>query len=304
MFNFKTLPEAVVYFSNEEKCRDLFEKMRWPDGNIICPLCLTEQAYRMGNMTHYKCRNKACGSRFSITKGTLLEATKLPLGKWFTAIWLVSAHKKGISSHQLGRDFGIGQKAAWFVLCRIREILRAKSFEKLDNIVEVDETYVGGKFENMHRGRRKKWQDAGRDNKVPVMGMIERDGKARLKVIGKETFKDMVRQNVNPDAQLVTDNHKGYVGLNYEFAGHNSVNHSEQQYKDGIFHTNTIEGAFSHFKRMIFGIYHQVSPKHLHRYCDEFTARWNSRKIKDKERFIQSLKQTQGRLKWKDLIAK
>lgn len=304
MFDFKTLPEAVLYFSSEEKCRDLFEKMRWPDDNIICPLCLTEQAYRMGNMTHYKCRNKSCGSRFSITKGTLLEATKLPLGKWFTAIWLVSAHKKGISSHQLGRDLGIGQKAAWFVLCRIREILRAKSFEKLDNIVEIDETYVGGKFENMHRGRRKKWQDTGRDNKVPVMGMIERDGKARLKVIGKETFKDMVRQNVNPDAQLVTDNHKGYVGLNYEFAGHNSVNHSEQQYKDGIFHTNTIEGAFSHFKRMVFGVYHQVSPKHLHRYCDEFTARWNTRKIKDSERFIQSLKQTQGRLKWKDLIAK
>jgi hypothetical protein len=304
MFDFKTLPEAVLYFSSEEKCRDLFEKMRWPDGNIICPLCLTERAYRMGNMTHYKCRNKSCGCRFSITKGTLLEATKLPLGKWFTAIWLVSAHKKGISSHQLGRDLGIGQKAAWFVLCRIREILRAKSFEKLDNIVEIDETYVGGKFENMHRGRRRKYQDLNRDNKVPVMGMIERDGKARLKVIGKETFKDMVRNNVNPDAQLVTDSHSGYTGLNYEFAGHNSVNHSIQQYKDGIFHTNSIEGTFSHFKRMIFGIYHQVSPKHLHRYCDEFTARWNSRKIKDHERFIQSLQQTQGRLKWKDLIAK
>lgn len=304
MFNFKTLPEAVVYFSNEEKCRDLFEKMRWADGNIICPLCLTEQAYRMGNMTHYKCRNKSCGSRFSITKGTLLEATKLPLGKWFTGIWLVTAHKKGISSHQLGRDLGIGQKAAWFVLCRIREILRTKSFEKLDNIVEIDETYVGGKFENMHRGRRKKWQDAGKDNKVPVMGMIERDGKARLKVIGKETFKDMVRANVSEDAQLVTDNHKGYIGLNYEFAGHNSVNHSIQEYKNGIFHTNSIEGAFSHFKRMIFGIYHQVSPKHLHRYCDEFTARWNTRKIKDVERFHNALKTTEGRLKWKDLIAK
>lgn len=304
MFNFKTLPEAVIAFSSEEKCRGLFEKMRWPDGNIICPNCLTERAYRLSNMTHYKCRNKACASRFSITKGTMLEGTKLPLGKWFTAIYLVTAHKKGISSHQLARDLGIGQKAAWFVLCRIREILRAKSFDMLDNIVEIDETYVGGKFENMHRGRRKKWQDAGRDNKVPVMGMIERDGKARLKVIGKETFKDMVRQNVNPDAQLVTDSHSGYAGLNYEFAGHNSVNHSIQEYKNGIYHTNSIEGAFSHFKRMVFGIYHQVSPKHLHRYCDEFTGRWNTRKIKDGERFTHYLTQTEGRLKWKDLIAK
>ncbi|OSZ79711.1 hypothetical protein CAP36_00130 [Chitinophagaceae bacterium IBVUCB2] len=304
MFNFKTLPEAVNYFSSEERCRDMFEKLRWQDGNIICPNCLTERAYRMSNMIHYKCRNKSCGSRFSITKGTLLEATKLPLGKWFTAMYLVMSHKKGISSHQLGRDLGVGQKAAWFVLCRIREIMKAKTFEKLDNIVEIDETYVGGKFENMHRGRRKKYQDKGIDNKVPVMGMIERDGKARLKVIGKETFKDLVRQNVDENAQLVTDTHKSYVGLNYEYAGHNSVNHSIQQYKDGIFHTNSIEGAFSHFKRMVFGIYHQVSPKHLHRYCDEFTGRWNSRKVKDNERFVQFLQQTEGRLKWKDLTAK
>jgi len=304
MFNFKTLPEAIEYFSSEERCQDMFEKMRWADGNIICPNCLTEKAYRMGDMKHYKCRNKSCGTRFSITKGTFLEATKLPLGKWFTAMYLVTAHKKGISSHQLARDLGIGQKAAWFMLCRIREILKAKTFELLDNIVEIDETYCGGKVANMHRGKRKAWQQSGKDNKTPVMGLLERDGKARLKVIEKDTFKDMVRQNVSTNAQLVTDSHLGYKGLNYEFAGHNTVDHSKDQFKDGIFYTNSVEGAFSHFKRMVFGIYHQVSPKHLHRYCDEFTYRWNSRKEKDNNRFETALKQTEGRLKWKDLIAK
>ena len=156
----------------------------------------------------------------------------------------------------------------------------------------------------MHRGRRKAWQESGKDNKTPVMGLLERDGKARLKVIEKDTFKDMVRQNVSTNAQLVTDSHLGYKGLNYEFAGHNTVDHSKDQFKDGIFYTNSIEGAFSHFKRLLYGTYHQVSPKHLHRYCDEFTYRWNSRKEKDNNRFETALKQTEGRLKWKDLIAK
>jgi hypothetical protein len=124
-----------------------------------------------------------------------------------------------------------------------------------------------------------------------------------LKVIGAKTFKEMVRENVDENAMLVTDAHKGYEGLAYEFVGHAVVDHSKQQFKDGIFYTNSIEGAFSHFKRMIIGTYHSLSPKHLHRYCSEFEHRWNSRKIKDVDRFTNALKHTEGRLKWKDLIA-
>lgn len=304
MREFKNLTEVITYFSSEEKCRDTVEKMRWPDGNIICPKCGNERSYRMGDMKHYKCRDKKCGTKFSVIKGSIFEATKLPLSKWFVGIYLVTAHKKGISSCQLARDLGIGQKAAWFLLSRIREMLRSKSVEVLDNIVEVDETYVGGKWENMSKDKRAKQRKTGKDNKTPVMGLIERDGKAHLTVIGKRSFKEVIRERVDENAVIVTDAHLGYKGLNYEFVGHAVVNHSENQFKDGIFHTNSIEGTFGLFKRMVFGIYHQVSPKHLHRYCDEFNYRFNSRKTKDVQRFMETLKRTEGRLKWKDLTAK
>lgn len=295
--------EVLDYYKNEDKCRDTLEKMRWPDGNIKCPKCGEGHAYRMSNMVKYKCHSQACKNAFSVTVGTVFEGTKLPLSKWYSAIWFVLNRKKGISSCQIARDLGIGGKAAWFMLCRIREMLRNKTVELLDNIVEVDETYVGGKWANMHKDKRAKVAAAGKDTKTPVMGFIERDGKARLKVIGKESFKDLVRQNVQPDAMIVTDSHLGYQGLGYEFAGHAVVNHSANQYKDGIFNTNSVEGAFSHFKRMIIGTQHSVSPKHLHRYCSEFEYRWNTRKLKDVDRFTLSLSQTEGRLKWKDLIA-
>lgn len=304
MLQFNTVTELLDYYKSEEKCRETIEQMRWPDGNIICPKCGEGKAYRMKNNKTYKCYSQTCKHGFSITVGTVFEGTKLPLAKWFAAIYFVMNRKKGVSSHQIARDLGIGQKAAWFMLCRIREMFKIKEVELLDNIVEVDETYVGGKLDSMHRGRRQKIRNSGRDNKTPVMGLVERDGKARFKVIGKATFKDMVRSNVEPDAMIVTDAHLGYKGLAYEFAGHATVDHSIQQYKEGIFHTNSVEGAFSHFKRTIIGTYHSLSPKHLHRYCDEFTARWNSRKQTDMDRFFGSLKQTEGRLKWKDLIAK
>ena len=304
MNQFKSLSEVIEFYKSEDKCRDLVEKNRWPDGNIICPKCKGERCYRMGDMKHYKCRDKKCGTRFSVIKGTVFEATKLPLSKWFIAMYLVTAHKKGISSHQLARDLNIRQKAAWFLLSRIRYILTNKSVELLDNIVEVDETYCGGKLDKMHRGRRERIIESGKDNKVPVMGLVERDGKARFKVIEAKTFKEMVRQYVDENAMIVTDSHSGYTGLAYEFVGHATVDHSKEQYKDGIFHTNSVEGAFSHFKRMINGVYHSISPKHLHRYCAEFEYRWNSRKIKDTDRFQNALQDTSGRLKWKDLTAK
>lgn len=304
MKEFATLQDVLDYYKSEEKCRDTLEKMRWPDGNIICPKCGKDKCYRLSDMIRYKCRDKKCGNNFSVTKGTIFEATKLPLSKWFTVLYFVLNRKKGISSCQVARDMGIGQKAAWFMLSRIREMLKNKTVELLDNIVEVDETYVGGSLAAMNRTRRKMWQDSGKDNKTAVMGLIERDGKARLSVIGSKSFKDMVRENVKDDAFVVTDAHAGYKGLAYEFAGHAVVDHSKDQFKDGIFYTNTIEGAFSHFKRMIVGTYHSLSPKHLHRYCEEFSFRYNTRKLPDTIRFTEALKQTEGRLKWKDLIAK
>jgi transposase-like protein len=301
MKQFKSINEVINYFT-PDKCQLTLEQMRWPDGRIVCPKCGVKGAYRNSDCKTYKCKSKTCMSRFSITVGTVFEGTKLPLTKWFTALYLVTAHKKGISSCQLARDLGIGQKAAWFVLHRLREMLKDNAPQYLDNVVEIDETYVGGKWANMSKKKRAIMAESGKDNKTPVMGMVERDGYAKLTVIGQNTFKEVVRQHISPNAFINTDTHLGYVGLNLEFADHAAVNHSQGEYlRDGV-HTNSVEGFFSLFKRMVFGTYHQISPKHLQRYCDEITFRFNSRKIKDSERFMASLKQTNGRLKYKDLV--
>ena len=304
MQEFKNLRELIAYFSEEKTCLTYLEQQLW-NGKPVCPHCGSERVYRLADGKQFKCGNKkTCDRKFNVLVGTIYENTKIPLSTWFGALYLLTAHKKGISSYQLGRDLGVTQKTAWFVLHRIRLIMVDPKPEPLEFLVEVDETYVGGKFENMNRGRRKKWQAKGKDNKIAVMGLVQRDGKAKLKVIGNDTFKDVIRQHVDKTAVLVTDAHLGYVGLGQEYAGHESVNHSISEYKRDIFYTNTVEGFFSCFKRGIIGVYHQVSEKHLHRYCEEFSHRYNSRKIKDADRFVLTVQQSKGRLKYADLIKK
>ncbi len=299
---FKTLPELFQYFRNEDIARDFLERQRWPDGKIVCPACGKRGAYRNADMRSYGCRNVECKSKFTVTVGTMMENTKLPLAKWYAAIWLITAHKKGISSCQLARDLGIGQKAAWFLNHRIREMVTEKAPELLQDIVSVDETFVGGKITNMKKTKRKYYKDIGKDNKIPVMGLMEREGKVRLEVIGYNDLKYMVRKNVDKGAILVTDEHLGYRGLDNEYNGHVTVNHSHFVYTQDGFSTNNLEGFFSQLKRMVFGIYHQVSPQHLQRYCNEAAYRYNTRKIKDNERFVDAMQKTGGRLKYKDLI--
>jgi transposase-like protein len=301
---FKTLPDLIKHFDSEEKCRDFIEKMRWPTGNIICPICGTNKAYRNGDMITYKCRKDDCKARFSVTVGTMMENTKLSLQKWFAAIWLITNHKKGISSCQLARDLGIGQKAAWFLNHRIREMVADKSPELLDHIVEVDETYVGGKWANMKKTKRKEVQEKNIDTKTAVMGMLQRDGKVKMTIIGNDTFKDVARKHISKNAVIVTDQHTGYRGLENEFAGHVFVNHSQLEFKNGNYWTNGIEGYFGLFKRSILGIYHQVSVKHLQRYCNEMSYRYNTRKAKDNLRFVDVMGKTEGRLRYVDLVGK
>ena len=252
----------------------------------------------------FRCRSKTCKKDFTVTVGTIFENSKVPLSTWIAATWILSAHKKGISSLQLARDLGVTQKTAWFVLHRLRAIMGEPQPEPLEHIVEVDETYVGGKWHLMNKKRLKKHREKGVDNKVAVMGLLERGGRARLTVIGAHTFKEVIRSNVERTAIVVTDTHLAYQGLNQEYAGHEAVNHSIQEYKRGIYYTNSIEGFFSVFKRTILGTYHQVSPKHLKQYCKETTFRFNTRKIKDKERFAQLLSNPEGRLTYKNLINK
>lgn len=304
MLQFKSLTEVAQYFKNEDVARTFLEKMRWPDGLIICPICGVRGAYRNGDCKTYKCKDRDCRTAFSVTVGTVMENTKLPLVKWFMAMYLVSAHKKGISSYQVARDLNIGQKAAWHLLHRCRAMFKDKKAPMLSNLVEIDETYAGGRWANMNKTKRAEMAASGKDNKTPVMGLLERGGKARLQVIGKDSFKTIIHNNVKKEAILVTDSHSGYEGLNKEYADHQAVNHSQFEFKRGIYYTNSVEGFFSIFKRMIIGTYHHLSPKHLQAYCDEVTYRFNSRKIKDGDRFIATFQHIQGKLTYNQLTGK
>jgi transposase-like protein len=301
--NCKTLKELMAQLGDESVCRAYMEETRW-GGNPVCPHCGEAKPYKLKDGKNYRCKSKTCKKDFSVTVGTVFENTKIPLSTWIAATWVLSAHKKGISSCQLARDLGVTQKTAWFVLHRLRLIMDDNEPEPLTDVVEIDETYVGGKWANMNKKRLAKMRESGEDNKTAVMGMVQRDGKARLTVIGKNTFKDMIREGVDKGAIVVTDTHPSYQGLDQEYAAHGTVNHSQGQYRNGMYYTNTIEGFFSLFKRTIIGTYHQISPKHLHRYCAESTYRINSRKDKDRDRFTTLLSNTEGRLKYNDLISK
>jgi len=292
------------YLSDNKRCREYYALLRW-GGNPICPHCNAVKPYLLKS-GKYRCSSKTCKMDFSVVKGTIFEKSKIPLATWMGAVYLLSGHKKGISSLQLGRDLGVSPKTAWFLLHRIRHIMGDPDPEPLDaSFVEVAETWVGGKFGNMHGKKRKKFQDLGIDNKLPVMGLLERDGKARLTVIGEKSFKDVVRENVNTNAVLITDTHLSYQGLSNEYSAHWTINHSQGEYKNGVIYTNTVEGFFSSLKRSIYGIYHSVSPKHLQRYCEETSFRYNTRKMTDKERFLSTMQMAEGhRLTYNSLIQK
>lgn len=306
---FNNLRELILSMPTEKACREYLAKQRWVDGKATCPYCGHGKCYSIEDGERYKCASKECYKRFKITVGTIFEASNIPLSKWFTAIYLVTAHKKGISSYQLGKDIGVTQKSAWFMLHRVREVMRSKVSDKLNNVVEVDEVYIGGKVPNMSKSKRKKLRDEGNtyNTKSMVMGILERGGE--LKLIPVHTANNLalmqntVKANVNKDADLVIDSHAGYTGFNKEFKSHEVVNHSSQEYvREGNIHTNSIEGAFSLLKRSIIGIYHQVTPKHLNMYCSETMFRYNLRDMKDADRFKLSLSMVEGRLTYKDLI--
>ena len=305
---FTNLRELILSMPDEKMCREYLAKQRW-NGKTVCPYCQHDKCYTIEGGKRYKCASTKCFKRFTVTVGTVFEDSNLPLVKWLTAVYLLTAHKKGISNYQLGKDIGCTQKTAWFMLHRIREMIAPKQNIKLDNIVEIDEVYIGGKVGNMSKSKRKKLRDEGnsQNTKTMVMGLLERGGNLKLVAVGgtnnMAAIQPTVKDNVQNDAVLITDSLASYTGLNNEYAGHEVVNHSEQEYvRDNSIHTNSIEGAFSLLKRSIIGIYHQVTPKHLSRYCDETMFRYNFRKMKDADRFSYSLTNMEGRLTYKDLI--
>ncbi len=302
-----TLPQLLEQFPTEKACRAYHEQRRWKYG-VACPHCGSAKIYVLkpsakGN--NYKCADKHCFMRFNVLTGTIFENTKIPMLQWHKAIFLMTSHKKGISSYQLGRDIGISQKSAWFMLHRIRETFKDIDARLLRNTVEVDETFVGGKLEGMHDSKKKKFE--GKDNKTPVIGMVERGGNIKLQPtndVRLNTIKETIGNNVHSDSVIYTDSYNAYHYLKGDYAAHETVNHGAKEFVRGKVHTNTIEGAFGLFKRCIVGTWHHISPKHMGRYCSEFAFRYNMRKDSQTDRFNLAFVQAEGRLRYKDLIGK
>jgi transposase-like protein len=304
---FKSLIELFDTFKTEEQCREYLIQQRW-NGKPVCPHCgYTEKAYVIENGKRFKCGNKECYKKYSVTVGAFFENSNIELRTLFAAMYLITAHKKGISSLQLSRDLNIHQKTAWFMLHRIRGMVANKKPELLEGYVQVDETFVGGKNKNRHESKKVRGaQGRSAKDKTPVLGAIEVGGKVVANVITdttKESLQPVINRMVKHGSIMVTDEWQAYRGLGVPYH-HIVINHGAGEYVRGAFDTNSMENFWSLFKRGIIGVYHQVSAKHLQAYVDEFAYRHNSRKDNDQFRFSDTLTKTEGRLKYKDLTAK
>lgn len=305
MKTFNSILEFQKHFNTDEKCRKFLEQQRW--GNTpACPFCGSINVHRFPNGKTFKCREKGCRNKFSVTVGTIYENTKIPLTKWFLATYILTVHSKGISSLQLAGWLGITQKSAWHLNHRIREMLSNNAPELLEGICEVDETYIGGSETNKHASKK---SPKGVSKKIMVLGAVERKGKVRTKVIPKtdiETLTESVKEIVAEGSTMVTDEHHGYNRLKVLY-DHRTVSHKQKEYvrkEEILVHTNNIEGYWNILKKQINGIHHFVSPKHLQRYCNESAFRFNHRESLQDERFVNAISNCNGSLKYKTLISK
>jgi len=282
----------------EEEARQYIEGLRWPNGPV-CPHCKSQEHTRITGESAraglIQCN--ACRQQYTVTLGTVLEDTHLPLQKWVLAFHLFCSSKKGISALQLQRQLGLGSyRTAWHLAHRIRHAMKDwPAGPTLSGKVEVDETYVGGK---PRRGDGKKHKPGRGTSKAPVVALVEREGRIRVKHVAGVTGKNLkaaIRENVQAETTIYTDDFSAYDGLEREFAAHQMIAHSRGHYAIGDVHINTAESFFSLLKRGIIGSFHHVSKKHLHRYCDEFGFRWDHRKTDDGERRDAAIKKVDGK---------
>ena len=284
--NFNSLIELASYFTTEEKCRRTLKEQRWGK-TVCCPECGSTHIYERKD-GRYSCAD--CNHTFSVLSGTVFENTKISLRKWFMAMYLISSHKKGISSVQLAQDIRVTQKTAWFMLHKIRGLFGQTDGTALKGEVEMDEMYLGGSEVNKHESKRTEGtQGRSTKTKTPVFGMLQRDGKVVAMVVEDTkgtTLIPIVEQFVEGGTTTYTDEASIYNSLSSKGYRHERVNHSKREYVRACdIHTNGIEGFWAHFKRVIFSTYHCVSKDYLQRYIDEQTFRWNTREMSEAYRF-------------------
>jgi transposase-like protein len=292
------LIDISTAFASDEKCLGYLEKMRWPNG-VRCPICGADKVSRITRKSKtknkraqlYQCLEATCKQQFSATTGTIFHDSHLSLAKWFTAVALIVDARKGMSANQLKRHLGCNYRTAWYLAHRIREAMQDPNAPKLQGVIEIDETYLGGRHHSNWRRLHKK---------DVVMGIRERGGDLRLIHIENTTSKDLgeqIRKHVAPDAkQVITDELPAYVpafiSAGIKGTQHETIRHRDRIYVEGRIHTNTVESAFSLFKRGITGQFHKVSIKHLQRYLNEFSYRFNRRE--DADLFEQTVRSMAG----------
>jgi len=287
---------TAPHFASHELARGWLEKQRWPDGPVCSHCGSINRAYRnKAKPGFYRCAEPECRKDFTVTTGTLMERSHIPLNKWLMAFYLMASSKKGVSAHQLHRSLNVTYKAAWFMCHRIREAMRDGGMDVpggsgplggSGKIVEADETYFGPTDEPRERKTPRygtkptKGGRSGPANKRAIVSLVERGGNVRsfhVAVADKETVQRIVVENIAQESRLHTDESRLYSGADLHFAAHETVKHSAKEYARGDVHTNSAEGYFSIFKRGMKGVYQHCKEKHLHRYLAEYDFRYNHR---------------------------
>lgn len=303
--------ELLEQFPNEDIAVEWFEKMLWDD-KPVCPHCGGAEHITKSKTQKYQYWHKDCRKRFTAKTNTIMHASPVEVRKWLVAMYYVMTDRKGISSLELSKKLGVTQKTAWYMLQRIREACGDNGFQ-LANVVEVDETYLGGKGKNKHISKKSQKRTA-KTGKQIVLGMRERGGQVKampVKDAKAKTLQKAIRASVEKGSTVYTDDYPAYRGLigsgrwPYEY-NHKAVNHSAKEYVNGMIHTNGIESVWALLKRGYTGTYHHFSLKHLPRYLNEFTFRLNEGncEIDTMERIAAICKGIGGkRIAYKDLVS-
>lgn len=293
-------------YQNEDAARAYLEAIVWPDGPM-CPHCgvleeVTKLKREEGTDTHgrkglYQCRG--CRKQFTVTVGSIFEDSKIPLHKWLMAFHLMCSSKKGVSALQLQRELELGSyRSAWFMCHRIRwAMTQSPMAEALKGVVEVDETYVGGREKGIGGGPQNRLS-----KKTPVLALVERGGNVKSFPIERATLaniKPIMKEHIDPNTHLVTDESSLYYFMKPDFAKHSTINHREKKYsrkEEGFtVTTNTVESFFALLKRSVYGIHHHMSRKYLGSYCAERDFVYNGRKLNDDQRTDKALKGSRGK---------